>query len=92
MQEGCVNTTMDDQNLTLCKDFTCPLRSSCVRYLQSATDKSIFFTESPRFKNSCNEFLSWYNDLNVIPKKLNQQKDTKEIMKEYAEKERKGLK
>lgn len=77
---------MDDQNVTLCKDFTCPLRSSCMRYLQSANTSSIFFTDSPRFGNSCNEFVSWYKDLNVIPKKLKPQRDTKEIMKEYLQK------
>ncbi len=47
--------------MTLCKDFECPLRNSCMRYLKTADNTDSFFEPSPRrpYSDKCVEFMQW---------------------------------
>jgi len=59
--------------MTLCKDFECPLRNSCARYLKTTGSEDIFFESSPRKYGStkCVEFYPWidYNRENLVVKR-----------------------
>ena len=80
-----MNQTTEDK-IILCKDIECPLRSSCVRFLKNVEPMDTFFEESPRKGQECDLFVSWIKNLNVMPKKLKQQKSTVLIKKEWEKK------